>query len=378
MINVTLDIADILKTLKKYKVLLISTILVCTSIAAIYAIWGSRYYVSQSTFRTLELQNIFIPNLNEEIADYNYITVDSNNPERVNMYSFNLLKTTNFAKKTIEKFNLANYFEITEKDSSKALDITLEKYRKDLISFIYDQDSELVTIHTESKTAKLSYDIINYQYELLNNYYKEEFFNHKDKLITFLEERIQETSIKKKIVDQKIKKYDEENSSFELDTKLEVLLTNYFEIFQKKLMNEVDLRVSEAKYGSDSPQTKELAIIDSLFTSQLASFTDNQNSNPALLSFDNIPSHIITHSTLLNEQTLYTNLLSYLNLIYESAKIDRMRYQEVLEIIDEPFISGIPSRPKPVFTIVISFVISLLLTSTLIYNYDLYRRRNLQ
>merc|ERR1711879_492125 len=144
---------------------------------------GKKIYRSQSTFRTLELENIIIPSRIQDLKNFDYITYDSKNPERVNMYSFNLLKTDGFAKKTIEKFNLKEYFEIQETDPYKAFDITLKNYRGELVSFIYDQDSELVTINVESKDAKLSLDIVNYQIELLRNYYRSEFYRHKDDLV---------------------------------------------------------------------------------------------------------------------------------------------------------------------------------------------------
>ncbi|MFA7057106.1 MAG: hypothetical protein WC155_06040 [Candidatus Cloacimonadales bacterium] len=376
MIEVTIDSSDIVRALKKYKTLLISTVLVCTAMAVAYSIWGTRYYDSKSIFRTLELENIIIPNVDAEFKNYRYLETDSNNPERINMYSYNLLKTNLFALKTIDKFNLKKYFKINESDSLKAIDHTLERYKKDLISFIYDEDSELVTIHVVSKDARFSYDILNYQYELLNDYYRNEFFKHKDKLISFLEARVLETTAQKEEIDARIKSYDEENMSFELDTKLEVLLKNYFLIYQEKLSNEIDLNIAIASYGADNPIAKDLARKDSLLTNQLADFSLNKSNDPAFLSFQNIPDHVLKHNKLLNEQSLYTNLLSYLRLIHESAKIDRLRFQEVMEIIDYPNIAGLHSKPKPALTIILTFFVSLLLTSTLIYNYDLYRRRD--
>ena len=376
MIEVTIDSADIIKTLKKYKALLITTILFCTAMAVAYAIWGTRYYDSKSVFRTLELENIFIPNVNDDIKNYKYITLDANNPERVNMYSFNLLKTNYFSLKTINKFNLIKYFDINESDSLKTVDMAIKKYKEDLTNFIYDEESELVTIHVMSRDPRLSYDIVNYQYELLNNYYKNEFFKHKDKLINFLETRIKETSTKKEKIDAQLKNYDKENMSFELNTKLEVLMQNYFKIYQEKLTNEIELSIALTSYGNDSQITKVLASKDSLLSNQLFEFTLNKNNDPAFLSFQDIPEHILNQNKLINEQKLYTDLLSYLRLIHESAKIDRLRFQEVLEIIDYPNIPGLHSKPKPALTIILAFIISSLLSTIFIYNYDLYKRNN--
>lgn len=376
MIEVTIDSTDIIKTLKKYKTLLISTILVCTSMAIAYSIWGTKYYDSVSIFRTLELENIFIPNINAELSSYKYITTDVNNPERVNMYSFNLLKTNSFALKTINKFNLEEYFDLDTSDSLKATDEAIKKYKEDLTNFIYDEESELVTIHVMSKDPHLSYEILNYQYELLNDYYKNEFFKNKDKLISFLDTRVQEALNKKEKIDSQIKDYDQENMSFEIDTKLEVLMQNYFEIYQEKLTNEIDLNIALYNYGKESHVTRELARKDSLLSQELISFSVNKDNDPAFLSFEDIPKHILTQTKLLNEQELYTDLLSYLRLIHESAKIDRLRFQEVLDIIDYPNIAGLPSKPKPALTIILTFIISSLLSTILIYNYDLYKRNN--
>lgn len=376
MIEVTIESTDIIKTLKKYRGLLIFTILVCTSMAIAYTIWGTRYYNSRSVFRTLEMENILIPNSNSEAKFYKYLTMDDNNPERVNMYSFNLLKTNAFAWKTIEKFNLIDYFEVNGPDSLKVRDDALRQYKEDLTNFIYDEESELVTILVMSKDAILSYDIVNYQYDLLNNYYKNEFFKNKDKLISFLEARIIETRANKEKIDTQIKNYDEENNSFELDTKLEVLLENYFAIYQEKLTNEINLNIALANFGSESQVTKELVLKDSLLSSQLSSFTLNKENEPAFLSFQNIPQHILTQNKLLSEQLLYTDLLAYLRLVYEAAKMDRLRFQEVLEIIDYPNIAGLHSKPKPALTIILTLIISTLLSTTLIYNYDLYKRNN--
>lgn len=376
MIEVTVDSADIITTLKKYKTLLISTILICTTMAIAYAIWGTRYYASNSVFRTLELENIFIPNVNAELKNYKYITMDANNPERVNKYSFNLLKTNAFALKTIDKFKLTEYFEISEADSLLALDKTLKKYKEDLTNFIYDEESELVTIHVMSKDARFSYDILNYQYELLNDYYKNEFFKHKDKLISFLDARILETTTKQAEIEARIKAYDEENMSFALETKLEVLLQNYFALYQEKLTNEIDLNVVRTSHGANTPLARELAQKDSLLSRQLADFSLNKDKDPAFLSFQNIPDHILNQAKLLSEQDLYTNLLSYLSLIHESAKIDRLRFQEVLEIIDYPNVAGLHAKPKPALTIILTFIISTMLSTVLVYNYDLYKRSN--
>ncbi len=376
MIEITIESADIIKTLRKYRGLLIFTVLLCTSMAIVYSIWGTRYYNSRSVFRALEMENILVPNANSEAKFYKYLATDANNPERVNMYSFNLLKTNAFAWKTIEKFNLIDYFEITDPDSLKVRDDALKQYKENLTNFIYDEESELVTILVMSKDSRLSYDIVNYQYDLLNNYYKNEFFKNKDKLISFLEARIIETKANKEKIDTQIKNYDEENNSFKLDTKLEVLLQNYFAIYQEKLTNEIDLNIALANFGSESQVTKELVLKDSLLSSQLNSFTINKENDPAFLSFQNIPQHILTQNKLLGEQQLCTDLLAYLRLVYESAKMDRLRFQEVLEIIDYPNIAGLHSKPKPALTIILTLIISTLLSTTLIYNYDLYKRSN--
>lgn len=377
MIEIAIDSSDIIKTLKKYKVLLFVIIFSSSLMAIAYSLWGTRYYDSASIFRTLELENIFIPNIDSEIKNYKYLATDTNNPERVNMYSFNLLKTNEFSLKTINKFNLIEYFEITENDSLKIRDEAIKKYKEELTNFIYDEESELVTIHVMSEDPRLSYEIVNYQYELLNDYYKNEYFRHKDKLVFFLESRIAEISQKKEEIDSQIKNYDEENMSFELTTKLDALLKNYFAIYQEKLTTEIDLQIAITNYGKESKITKELVQKDSLLANQLISFTDNTNNNPAFLSFQDIPQHILNHNKLLHEQELYTDLITYLRLIYESAKIDRLRYQEVVDIIDYPNIPGLHSKPKPVLIITLTIVLSTLLSTILIYNYDLYKRNNL-
>ncbi len=376
MIEIAIDSSDIIKTLKKYKVLLIAIILICTLMAIAYSIWGTKYYDSTSIFRTLELENVFIPNINSEIKNYKYLATEVNNPERVNMYSFNLLKTNNFSLKTISKFNLKEYFEITEIDSLKIRDEALKKYKEELTNFIYDEESELVTIHVMSKYPRLSFDIVNYQYELLNDYYKNEYYKHKDVLIVFLESRIEEVTKKKEEIDAQIMSYDEKNMSFELNTKLEVLLQNYFKIYQEKITTGINLQIAYTNYGSASNITRELAQKDSLLSTQLALFTTNTNNDPAFLSFQDVPKHILTQSKLLHEQELYTDLISYLRLIHESAKIDRLRYQEVLDIIDYPNLPGLHSKPKPVLTITLTLILTSLLSTILIYNYDLYKRNN--
>lgn len=376
MIEAKIDSVDIIKTLKRYKTLLVLTVSVSLAIAIAYSIWGTRYYDSSSIFRTLEMENILIPNVNEEIANYNYIKLDPQKPERVNMYSLNLLKTNNFAWKTINKFNLIEYFEIVETDSLKIKDEALKQYKENLTNFIYDEESELVTIHVMSKDARLSYDIVNYQYELLDKYYKKEFYKHKDNLINFLSDQIAYVKNNKEKVDNEIKEYDEENNSYLLNTKLVVLLENYFTLYREKLANEIEMQIAKENYGMGMQLVDDLIKKDSLLTLQLNDFTSNEDNQAPFVNFQAIPQHLIIHNMLKTKQQLLTDLLSYLNIVYESARIDRLRHQEVVEIIDYPNIPGFHSRPKPVLIIVLAIIVSSILSSILVYNYDLFKRSN--
>ncbi len=360
MLELILDINDIIKKCIKHKWLIIGFFLSSFTVGILFLIFGTELWTSSATIKTFKTETFTVPNSETISLNLDYFQLDILNPERENLHSSKLVDSKRFAYKTMEKFDLVNYFEIEEEDSLKTRDLCLKKYYEDVLTASYDEESELVIIRAKTKDRQLSKDIVDFQIAELRNYYLNNFFNYKSELLDFLNARLTSIELKRSLLLTELKKDEYTKNSNFLQEKVTSKLELYYSLLQKKITNEIQIDIAKKMYGELNPATEELIVKNQAIDSKLK---DLEEKRMGLISgFNDIPKNAIEHKKLEFELSIYDDLYGYVKKTIEATNIDKLREQKVLEIVDDSYLAGIRTSPDTKIVLSLCLIISLTLS----------------
>ncbi len=361
MLEITLDTFRFFAHLKRYRVMISLCFFVCTIAAFLYAFLVPEQFTSSAVFRSLKPENIKLGINSSAATNLNYLFTDPNSPERSNIYCFELLKSRRFAEDTINNFDLMKYFDIVEPDSLKAMDIALKNYSKKVIKVSYDEISELIRVSMTTQDKELSLNLVDYQLQLLDKYYNNEHIKKQREVRVFLEKRVEEVKEELHLADLAIKRFQSDNSAYQINQQIDTALDNYSQIILEKYKLELDYNLKSHVLGHDSPIVKQLALKDSLITEHIKEIESSNKENGLHKNLSKIPTYTYTYKKLIRNQKLQELMYEHLVPIYETARINELKSVHSMEIIDSPRLAGLRSKPKRALLIVFVSTMSLVL-----------------
>lgn len=139
----------------------------------------------------------------------------------------------------------------------------------------------------------------------------------------------------------------------------------YAEIEAQKLLLESQLNGLIYNLGPNSPAVKSLQVQINTLNSKLSQMSkkDNYSSNQQLfVSLGKAPDLIDKYVSIYREVTIQSKLLELTYPLYQQAKLDELQEAPPFVIIDKPFVPEYKAKPKRAIIILSGFGISLIMS----------------
>ena len=362
MLELTLDALDFIKKINHHKVFILTVFLISTILAVLYAYLSPRYWSSTSVIRPLKQELFDVPALDEEFASISSTLLDQAESVKSMRYIEELLKSRRFALRTINRFNLLEYFEINEQDSLAALSEALKLYYWKVLRIALDEESKLIRITSMTKDRNLSKNIVKYQLSQLQDYNEQENVRKQRDLRMFLEQRINGLQLEIDGISNQIKEMQSLGNSYLLEQKVDYALKNYSQVFTKLLEAEIEYEMIKLNLSEESFELSKLDKKVNLLRSQLQKMENDKEGSSLFNNMSIIPEQLYQYHKMERKQKVLELVYEHLVPIYEITKLNEQKLIDSFEVIDPPELQGKHSKPKRAFLISFVALLSLILS----------------
>ncbi|HMA77083.1 MAG TPA: Wzz/FepE/Etk N-terminal domain-containing protein [Candidatus Krumholzibacteriaceae bacterium] len=350
---------DILLAITKHIKFIFFTTLVISIIAIIYSLAATKYWKSSASIIPVKGESAF--NVSDYLGMQSSFLDISLQPESAELIM--IMRSRDFSEDVVDKFNLVDYFDISSEDSLVSIEEAVSGLREKTLDLSLNDETGLVTIAIETKDKFLSAKIANYYWEHLDRY------NRKQKMTKGREKRI---FLKKRVADLEetidslllsIKKFQDENQVFDIDSQTTKLVSLYSDLISEKLRNSIALELSKKFVKSDLPELKRLKYKNSILSEKISGLKHlKKKDSEFVLSLSEIPDLQMEYSQLKLNLLINKKVYEFLYPQYESAKIEETRDLPTINIVDRAVPAGRRSKPRRTIIVISAFLAALILS----------------
>lgn len=360
------DLFDLLAIFaKQRKLIIIFTVVVAIS-AVIYSFITPQIWNSSTTFYTVGENASSLPLNLGSLSGFASSILSTDNFSQ-GMNSVTILTSRTFSEDVIRKFNLIEYFRITEADTLKAMDQALIKLGKRMLSINLDETSGLISISIESKDKKLSFEIAKYYLQRLELYNQEYKLTRGKRNRQFFEQRVNEVRGEIDSLSIALKDFQKKHKAIDLQAQMLSVVELYSSTVSQQILNDIELEIAKSSLSPSSPAIVELEHRGKVIRDKIREFEKSSSSlQPKyMLNIDNLPDLSLQYGQLMINLEIKKKVFEFLYPQYEAARIEELKDMPTLEIVDYPRETGMRVKPKRAIFCVIStlvgFFVSLVL-----------------
>jgi len=340
-----IDIFELLRIMYASRKLIIAIVAVVAVAAVAYSLLTPQIFSSNASFYAVG------ENINQlpfDIPGLSGITSsllgNDGSPKEANFIE--VMESRTFAEDVIRKFNLVDYFELTNSDSLRNMDDALKKLSENIMKFGYQDATGLLHVKASTKSKQLSFDIVNYYLLKLDEYNRNQKVTQSKLNRQFLEQRVKET---KATLDSLIivnQKFQEGTKAIQLESQAKAIIDSYGAVIAEKMKLEIELELAKANYGAGSPLLNNLEIRKAGLEKQIKGLELSGNSPEYLINIGKIPEVSSQYAKIQMSMEVYKALYSYLYPQYEAARLSELRDMPSIELLDNPRLAGRRESPK--------------------------------
>jgi uncharacterized protein involved in exopolysaccharide biosynthesis len=360
------DLFDLLAVFaRKRKLIVIFTIVVAIA-AIIYSLITPQIWNSTTTFYTVGDKASSMPiNLGSlsGLAS-SFLSTDS---FAQGQNSVIILNSRTLSEEVIRRFNLIEYFHITEPDTLRAMDLALVKLSRKVLSVSLNDETGLIAISIETKDKQLSKEIAEYYLTRLELYNQEYKLTKGKRNRQFLEKRVEEVRKEIDSLSIAVKDFQKKHKAIDLQSQLTSVVEMYSDAVSQQIKNDIETEIARSNYPIGSPIVAELEKRSAVIRGKIRELElDKTGVKPKyMINIDSIPDLSLQYGQLMINLEIQKKVFEFIYPQYESARIEELRDMPTLEIVDYPREAGMRVRPKRAFLCIIAtlagFVISLVL-----------------
>lgn len=372
------DLFDVLAIFARRRKLIILVTVTVAVLAVIYSIITPQIWNSTATFYAVEDNASSLPiNLGSLSGVASSFLSTDNFTQGLN--TITILTSRTFSEDVIRKFNLFEYFKITETDTLRAMDLALVKLTRKVLSVKLDDETGLISIGINTKGKKLSQELAAYYIERLEVYNQDYKLTKGKRNRQFLEKRVAEVRNEIDSLSIAIKDFQKKHKTIDLQTQLISVVEMYSDVVAQQIKNEIETEIARSLYSSDSPLVSELEKRSAVIRDKISEFEQSSSGiKPKyVINIDSIPDLSLRYGQLMINLEIQKKVFEYIYPQYEAARIEELKEMPTLEIVDYPREAGMRVKPKRAILCIIStivgFFVSLvlaLITETMEKNSD--------
>lgn len=361
-----ITIFDVMIALAKKKWFIIIFVGICCIASVTYVLLTPQIWSSNAKFVTVsdDMSASGIGSSMLSNVGLDFLTSQSSGALQNMMY----LTSRDLKKKIVKKYNLTEYFEIAEKDSLKAREMTIETLKLKMYSVFYDKKTDIITISFRTKTQEMSRDMVNYVLNELNEYnlnYKKT--KGKEKRV-FLEKRIDELDTEFEKITDKFIAFQKKTNLYSTDSQIEQQFKIYSELLTKKYENDIALTMIKGTYDEDNPTVKQLQDVKQELNSLIKNIQNGSFEKNAkiMIPFDSIPTNVAQYEIYKMQLEINRKIYEFVYPQYEMAKIEEIKDLPTIDVIQHADLEGLRVYPKRGLICIIVFLVSFMIAAFIV------------
>ena len=361
------DFFELSRILLKNRKFIIIFVAVVSVAAVVYSLLTPQIWESSASFYVVGDQSTGLP---FDIKGLSGITASllggDNTQNAVN--SVSAMSSREFSEDIIRHFDLISYYKITEKDSLMAMDKALKKLRKKTVKIGYSTNTSLVSVGAQTKSKKLSRDIVDYYIAKLDVYNREQKLTKGKMNREFLEDRVRDTRAEVDSLLLAVKDFQTKHNAIDIETQTASLIGSYADVIASKMQTDIELALARKNYAAESPVVAELKARSDALGKQIRELEAGGGAlKPRyLIDIASLPDLGTQFAQLKLNLTIQETVFEFLYPQYEAARLEELRDMPSLDILDSPREAGMRARPKRALLCIIAFglafIVAVLIT----------------
>jgi capsule polysaccharide export protein KpsE/RkpR len=268
-----------------------------------------------------------------------------------------ILKSRSVHQKTIEEFDLIEYFEVENMDWALM-------QMDEIVSYLIEEEGAIVLevrLETGYFHPQQEEDFVRNRVAEIANFMVSEADEISKTLESkrageyrkFVEKRYQENLRELTSLEDRMRTFQETNSAFALPEQIVASIEAAAELHKVKLQKEIELELYGITYGSEHPAYKmvkaEVDKIDGKLQQMMGEGDSRASEDHAQLfpSFGNVPELAFQYYRLERDLEIQSLIFQYLAPLYEQAKLQEIKEMPAMKILDPavpPMIRSWPAR----------------------------------
>ena len=350
-----IDLYELWLRLKRRWKIILTTFLVFTVSAGILAFVMTPIYKAETTI---------IPVSSNPASDLSQLASQflgiPSSGEDISSKILAILKSKTIRDRVIEDLNLVPILleEIPEDRNPKMVANAL---LEGMVNISQDRKTGTINISVEYKDPQIAKKIAEAYIRELQKILEEKALTIAKVNRIFLEKQLIKTEKELKLALDNLVNFQRKAKVIVPQDQVKGALELYSELLSKKIALQVELRKLESILSPSSPRILALKEQLSAIEKQLSRFENAKTSLSAIPSINVAPELIAEYTQMYMKvkglQAKYETLLK----MYEKAKLEEQKENIYIEIIDSPYVSDIPVKPKKKLIIAVAGVSGLFL-----------------
>lgn len=361
------DFFELLRLIVKNRTFIIIFVAVVSAAAVVYSLLTPQIWESSASFYVVGDQLSSLPIDIEGIGGLTAELLGQDNAQNA-INAVTAMRSRRFSEDVIRRFDLIDYYKITEKDSLKSMDFALKNLRKKTVKVDYSADTGLVSVSAETKIKKLSRDIVDFYLQHIEVYNRDLKLTKGKMNREFLESRVRETE---NVIDSllyAVKDFQTLHNAIDIEIQTESLINSYADVIASKMQADIELELARKTYAPDSPLISEFKHRSDALAKQISEL--ESGSGPLkpryLIDIASLPDLGNQFAQLKMNLEIQTKVFEYLYPQYEAARLEELRDMPTLDILDTPREAGMRARPKRAMLCILAFMLALVMAVIII------------
>jgi len=276
-----------------------------------------------------------------------------------------LLHSKTVLTKIINKFDLHNYYEVSDRNIDKTIKAFGNNLYFDVNKFGF------IEIGIENKNPQLCAEISNEFVKVvdsLNIYIKSTAARNQR---IYIERRFLKNKEDLKKVEEQYHKFQMENGAFAVPEQVKASILAIAELEGELIQNESTLKLLKNSVSTSTPIVEQLQNKINAIKKQIKDLSVQSNNNLGVLhQLEKLPQLQLEYLRLYREIKIQNKILGFIYPLYEQAKLEEQKNTATLLVVEKATAPQLKYRPKKAFIVFLGFSFIFLIHMLLIARFN--------
>lgn len=269
----------------------------------------------------------------------------------------------------IEKYNLAEYYEVDDGNTDKIL----RSFAKDLA--FSPNEWGMIEVEVINEDPVLAADIANYFVVLLDSLNRKINVEQATNNRLFIEKRYLQNVLDLKNAEDSLYTFQKKYGVFAVPEQLEAAVKASAELESQVVKQEIALLLMQEQFGKESQQAAMIAAELNLLKGKVMELKQSDKlSNPSnvFLPFKEVPSLTLQYFRYFREIEIQSTILEVVLPLYEQAKVEEQKSLPTVMVLDAAVPPKLKDSPKRMLIVLFGFFISFFAVSVLVFTNEYF------